>query len=471
MTIRRVLIILVCGVCVWTSPGCDARKTSERPSDADGESSFRRSAKTPDISARPREPIARFSKRVEWIGAGRWLKADTHVHTRYSDGAHSVAEVVDKAAEFGCDVVAITDHSDHETQSASPEYLSDIRAARRSHPEMVILAGLEWNVPPFEGREHVTVLVGDDPRSESELFEFKERFDDRRREERDAALADEGLRWLADRASVGGAKPVLIHNHPSRKLETSMAIVRIFERWRSVNDLMIGFSAAPGHQRSNPRGSYRHHEKLIDGWDPAAARIGDAWDTLLGKGLDVFAARAPSDFHTADPRGAHDPWPGEFSETWIYAPDKSAAGVLKALRAGTFFAAHGHIVREVEFTAAAAGLPRPAWAGETVELPLGTMVTVRVGFVLPERDAEGRPGRIDEVDIITVTTKGARVLFNRKPKPEGDHKAAVVEALQVPVGGVVLRARGRRRVANGPDLLFYTNPIRINVARSASEHE
>ena len=39
-----------------------------------------------------------------------WSRADIHVHTRYSDGHSSVAQVLEYADHIGLHVVAITDH-------------------------------------------------------------------------------------------------------------------------------------------------------------------------------------------------------------------------------------------------------------------------------------------------------------------------------------------------------------------------
>ncbi|MBI4621459.1 MAG: DNA polymerase/3'-5' exonuclease PolX [Desulfobacterales bacterium] len=39
------------------------------------------------------------------------IKADLHVHSRYSDGAHSIREIAEKAMKMGYEYVAITDHS------------------------------------------------------------------------------------------------------------------------------------------------------------------------------------------------------------------------------------------------------------------------------------------------------------------------------------------------------------------------
>jgi hypothetical protein len=41
----------------------------------------------------------------------------------------------------------------------------------------------------------------------------------------------------------------------------------------------------------------------------------------------------------------------------------------------------------------------------------------------------------------------------------------VTERITVPADGIVVRARGRRVISGGPDLMFYTNPIRIIAIR------
>src|SRR4051794_19680166 len=75
-------------------------------------------------------PKAPSVRKIPWSGGGIWLSADLHTHTKFSDGAHSVADVVAAAAKNACDVVAITDHTDAELKAATAEYVESIRAAR-----------------------------------------------------------------------------------------------------------------------------------------------------------------------------------------------------------------------------------------------------------------------------------------------------------------------------------------------------
>jgi hypothetical protein len=406
------------------------------------------------VSSQPR-----FIRTVEWTGKGTWLKADTHIHTKFSDGAHSVEEVIQLGRRFGCDVLAITDHADRHRKAGTHEYHEAIDAARRQYPDLILLAGLEWNLPPWGGDEHATVLIPSDLLDEQGvLYRFKQQFDDLDRVPHRAELADEGLRWLDRHASSPRAKPVVIYEHPSRKRSPSGEIVEDLIRWRDVNDLVIGFAGAPGHQRASEIGGYRGKEKTIDRWDPAAARLGDAWDTLLQRGLDLWAADAPSDFHNANPGDLHDFWPGEFSETWLYVPERSAAGVLRAFRAGTFFGVHGHIVREVELTIEAPGLPRAAGVGEVVELPAGSSFTINLRCRVPPEDWQRRPNLLADIDFIAIEPNSVEPLASLSLGKDG---TAQLKGVRVPPRGIVIRARGKQLGVIGPNLLFYTNSIRI----------
>jgi hypothetical protein len=392
-------------------------------------------------------------REIPWHDAGEWLRADLHVHTRFSDGSHTVEQVAAGAAAHGCDVVAITDHSSVRLNAATPEYAAAIQRARTDNPNLTVITGLEWNVPPGTGDEHAGVLFPASDEGLDRLSAFKTRFDGFGKEGDTSSLVFEALTFLAppDRSAVA---PVVLFHHPTRRPDSPHAPTATLPRLRAAAPaIVIGFEGAPGHQRAEPLGAYDRGPAPVDRWDPIAAEIGGTWDEWLADGVDLWGAVASSDFHNE----SGEFWPCEFSTTWIHAPDRSPDGVIRALRAGSFFAAHGRIVTRAHLRAAIAGAPRAIVPGEAAEAAEGTAVTVTFTVAAPALDYLDRPNRIDLLEIIAVGRDGTRVAASGQPSPA--HSLATT--LTLPAGGLVLRARARRNLDDGTSLLAYTNPIRI----------
>ncbi|MGD8309470.1 MAG: CehA/McbA family metallohydrolase [Chromatiales bacterium] len=393
-------------------------------------------------------PEAERVTEIPWALTGDWLVADIHSHSRFSDGALTVETLVNRAVVGGCDALAITDHGDTDEEAASPAYFDAIRKARDGHPDLVIFAGLEWNIPPYGGREHVGVLV--DPAREADLLsELKARF------EAEGASAEEGLAWL--RGQLADPRDaVLIYNHPSRKVDSAAESGAAMAGWRSVSPQMIGFEGAPGHQRADPLGSYRRPELTLDRWDPVAARVGGVWDDLLDQGQNIWAAVAVSDFHNDE----LDQPPCAFARIHVQVPQRSARGVLRALHAGSFWADHGGILDQLTLTVTVDGLAIPLSPGEAARVPASGPVWVNVYL---QRGPGARRSPLDVELIGNVRQGGPRTLETRTLGPDQGSVSWPFHALKAGADGksAYIRVRVRKRSAGGPDLMAYSNPIRL----------
>jgi hypothetical protein len=390
------------------------------------------------------------------VDRGIWLKADFHTHTRFTDGAHTVDEVVDAAGTHGCDAVAITDHADSNLKGGTPEYVRAIQNVRARHPNLIVLTAMEWNVPPGKGQEHATIVLPPQMETSDVLMAFKERFDDQTKDGDTSLLAAQALAALTPK-ELERLPPVVFFNHPSRRPDSASAPANTFLSLQTNSpSLLIGLEGAPGHQRATPLGAYTSGGMLDERWDPLAAEIDGAWDQWLRRGLDVWMAIANSDFHNE----REDFWPCEFATTWVYAPDRSIEGVIRAVRAGSFFAEHGHIASEVELLARLDGQPVPVRAGEMVATAAGATATVSLQLKIPATDYLGRENHIDNVELIGVAAEKTSVLFSGAPAGTEAFRTTIT----VPSGGIVLRARGRRNINGEPALMFYTNPIRVKTS-------
>ena len=387
---------------------------------------------------------------VPWALGGAWLVADLHTHTKFSDGALTPQELVEKALANGCHALAITDHGDPGLKSATREYVAEIRRLRQKYGPLALIAGMEWNVPPYRGREHVTVLL-DPALEELVLPAFRQRYDTL-----EPVTAPDALKWLQGQLKRP-TDAVLIYNHPSRASLSLEQTLADFSLWRKTSALMTGFEGAPGHQRNPMVGSYTGRLRPEHRWDPVAARVGGVWDTLLEQGQNVWGALASSDYHN----DGLDYLPCAFSRTFVQVPERSPSGVLKALHAGTYWGSHGRFLNELLFTASAPGLIVPASPGEVIRYRRGGQVRVNLTV--------GRAGEAGKGPL------AAELIGNcSSGKPELLATLALgadQSAAETTVAGLARGADGQscylrlrvRKKAPDDDWLAYTNPIRIKL--------
>ncbi len=395
------------------------------------------------------KPTPVLTTSIPWALAGQWLVVDLHTHTKYTDGSLTVAELVRLAQASGCTGLAITDHGDRDRRGASPDYFTDIERARDTHPDMVLLAGLEWNVPPYGGREHAGVLL-DRGLERQVLPEFKAQFDGGK-----GGNAGPALEWLAKR--VGDRPAVLFYNHPSRKDDDPQENARDMALWRKANKLMVGFEGAPGHQIGAKPGSYGANAWGLQGrWDHIAATVGGAWDQLLDQGDTPWAALANSDYHEP----TNDAAPCAFARTHVMVPRKTPDGLLQALRAGAFWADHGQLLDALTFQLDTAGLVTPAMPGETVAASTDSPLEISVSL----RRGPGAAATPLVVELIGNGSTGQPTMIGQATLPPGkdSHEFRLAEWRKGKDGeSAYFRVRVRKPDGSGRELQAYTNPIRV----------
>lgn len=269
--------------------------------------------------------------------ARRWLKGNTHTHTRYSDGDSPPETVVDWYEAHGYDFLFLTDHN----VLIPDEHLAKLQ--RESLPvwqgEEVTMAAVHVNglgvteliAPPWPGRSL----------SEPEIAESH----------------TERVRWAVERIlAQGGVAHV---NHPN------------YLYTLTVDDLLASgdfglLEVANGHSTVNNDGDETH---------PSTEVI---WDALLASGRQVWGV-ASDDAHHFQTWG--DRWcnPGR---GWLQveADAPRMSDVLEALRAGRFYASSGLELSAYEASPSQLSLEL-ADASATIELvgPGGTVLDTAIG--------------------------------------------------------------------------------------------
>ncbi len=445
-----------------------------------------------------------------------WLAGDHHVHSIYSaryeadpehpdrvpepiiggDSAHTVLQNVRMGKSFGLDWMVSTDHGGpHHSALNHDRAWPDVVAARRAVEGMVLFYGMEFDVP---GGEHASLILPTTAEERETLREIEARFGKREAFPADSARNTkarmiDALRYMADLPHP----PVLIANHPSRTAtgfgEWGLHAPAEFLAWKhAAPNVVIGMEGAPGHQAATPsagrdkahgsRGLYGGFPTM-GGFDQMVARLGGAWDALLGKGLH-WTITATSDSHGNWREGGADFWPGEYSKTWVFAA-KNADDILDGLHEGRVFVTTGDIIDRLELTAAASQAPeRTAGMGGTLALRPGEDMNVTIRF-RPARsaNASGRLPKVHHVDLIAgsassgsgdsnATTRVVHRFTSRDWRTEGD-ALVITHRMKAPNGPSYLRVRGTNTSQAEPgmdvvgedpwqDLWFYSNPLYVS---------
>ena len=393
------------------------------------------------------------------IEAGQWLKVDTHIHSKFSDGRHSISTIAEKARFYGCDAIAITDHGDFKLEEVTSEnYVNTINQINSRYENLTVMAGMEWNLPPFMGREHATLLLPDSPDLQAKLSEFRDKFDSWGRRSSNLLDTSLALNWLEQYGKHEMTKPVIFYNHPSRKDFQVKENYHDMESWLTQTNYLVGMSGAPGHQKQDfsKIGSYFHRIKTIDRWDPTVAISGGVWDQLLQKGYRVLAARADSDFHNE----TMDYWPCQFSTTHLYAKSNSHNDILNAYHSGKFWAQHGQIVDSLSFSAHVGN--DNISMGQQFENEYKLPVDVEL-FIMPAyTDWRGKGVKIDEIELIIIDGENISSINIPSSQYEDQVLIHIKETLEMTTDRLIIRARGRSKQKSAPDYMFYTNPIFIS---------
>lgn len=100
-----------------------------------------------------KDELERFKEHVNLV-RDEQIKGDLHMHTTWSDGAHSIEEMVNAAREKGYQYIAITDHSkflrvaNGLDEKRLLKQREEIERLRQKYPDIHILHGVEMDILP-----------------------------------------------------------------------------------------------------------------------------------------------------------------------------------------------------------------------------------------------------------------------------------------------------------------------------------
>jgi hypothetical protein len=314
-------------------------------------------------------------------------------------------------------------------------------------------------MPSYGGREHVNVIVTPD----LEAGILRQLGDVAELSIREAAEKDPGRASdaptleLMRRFQAESNDLFVTYNHPSRKVPDINESLQDLLQWDPENELFTAIEGAPGHQNTVDVGSYQTAIVPEDGWDPVVARVGGVWDQLLERGYTIWGALASSDYHNKD----LDRPPCEFARNHVAVGERGYNGLLRALKAGTFWADHGRILDQLYFSIELEGLRQQLHPGAVARLGSSK------GTALARISVERGPGSIGApltTEIISNCGNGKTEVVHTSIIPAHVREDTVflpVNASGADGRSCFMRARVRLDNPQLPDLMAYTNPIRI----------
>ena len=383
---------------------------------------------------------------------GKWMAGDFHQHTYYTDGEHTLDEVIESGFKYGLDFQANSEHggsryrdgynhfwddptyypvnpikgdvkinnNGHQEmwrwQSLSEYVYPHINSLRNNYQNKLILTGVEWNVP---GHEHCDIMI-QDLNNYPYVAVFEYYFDASDIDTSNPFVGDflpaekmltnnhekaiEAAKWLQE---YFAGYSWMIPTHPERRNEWHI------EDFRDLNnaapDVAFGFDGMPGHQKESNRGGFSSEQAVGGGTYGGAgyfiAKVGGLWDAMLGEGRHWWNF-VNSDFHNTN----GDFWPGEYAKTYAYVQDLNGNGlfeineIVSALRSGNSFAVHGDLINALEFTVK--NESDSATMGEDFRVSKNSNIEITIAYKSPEINNNGDKPVVHHIDLIAGDITG-----------------------------------------------------------------
>ena len=431
----------------------------------------------------------------------RWLAGDHHVHSRFStdDSIYPSPLNALMARHFGLAWTVTTDHggpghSKIRFEQAYPE----LEFSRAELPEVIQFYGIEFNSP---AADHSSIIMPYTSDESTVLRELESRFDaEEKLSEEETRERDQEDRMIEALRAMDALpqKPLVIAHHPARNAgglgEYGDTEPRELRNWNdAAPEIAVGMEGLPGHQAGPlsahpaPRGWYFDYPTM-GGYDQMTARLGGAWDSLLGEGRRWWiTANSDSHRHYTDDTGVAF-WPGEYAKTYVFAM-KNHASILESLRRGRIFVTTGDLISVLDIDVADVnGESGSAQIGGTVTLTTPGDIEVRIRAKDPQdTNHGGNSPEVARIDLITGkvtgphedrtrdTNESTRVVkrfYASDWQRDGEVlKMSHMISVDTPI---YIRVRGTNTDAlepaadspdenPWPDLWFYSNPVFVEI--------